>query len=68
MRYNNRMKGIFDKMYKPNEDYGERLTRELHTAAKGTKIAVRLFILSGVLFLGSCLLVLSACIKYLFFN
>ena len=68
MRHNNRMKNIFDKMYKPDEDYGERLARELHKTAKGTQIAVRLFILSGVLFLGSCLLVLSACIKYLFFS
>ena len=62
------MKDVFDKMYKPDEDYGERLGRELHTVAKGTSIAIRLFILSGVLFSGSCILVLSACIKYLFFN
>ena len=68
MRYKNRMKGIFDKMYKPDEDYGDRLTRELHKTAKGTQVAVRLFILSGLLFLGSCLLILSACIKYLFFS
>ena len=68
MRYNNRMKDIFDKMYEPNEDYGKRLAKEIHRTAKGTQIAVRLFILSGVLFIGSCLLVLSACIKYLFFS
>jgi len=62
------MKDVFDKMYKPDEDYGERLAGELRRVAKGTQVAVRLFILSGVLFIGSCLLVLSACIKYLFFS
>jgi hypothetical protein len=55
-------------MYKPDEDYGERLAGELRRVAKGTQVAVRLFILSGVLFIASCLLVLSACIKYLFFS
>ena len=68
MRYNNRMKGIFDKMYKPDEDYGERLTRELHQVAKGTQLAARLIILGAVLFIGVCSLVISACIKYLFFS
>ena len=62
------MNNIFDKTYKPDEDYGERLARELHKAAQGTQVALRLFILSGVLFIGSCLLVFSACIKYLFFS
>jgi len=68
MRHNNRMKDVFDKMYKPNQDCGEGLAKELHRTVKGTQVAVRLFILSGVMFIGSCLLVLSACIKYLFFN
>ena len=68
MRYNNRMKGIFDKVYKPDEDYGERLSRELHQLARGTRIATRFIILGSVLFVGACSLVLSACIKYLFFS
>ena len=68
MRHNNRMKGIFDKMYKPDEDYGERLARELHKTAKGTQVALRLFILSGLLSVVSFLLILSACIKFLFFT
>ena len=68
MRHNNRMKDIFDKMYEPDKDYGERLAREMHKTAKITQVVIRLFILSGLLFLASCILVLSACIKYLFFN
>ena len=62
------MKGIFDQVYKPNEDYGERLSRELHQVARGTQIAARLMILGATLFIGACSLVLSACIKYLFFS
>ena len=68
MRYNNRMKGIFDKMYKPNEDYEERLTEGLRQVARGTQIAARLIILGSILFIGACSLVISACIKYLFFS
>ena len=68
MRYNNRMKGIFDKMYKPNEDYEERLTEGLRQVARGTQIAARLIILGAILFICACSLVISACIKYLFFS
>ena len=68
MRYNNRMQGIFDKMYKPNEDYEERLTEGLRQVARGTQIAARLIILGSILFIGACSLVISACIKYLFFS
>ena len=68
MRYNNRMQGIFDKMYKPNEDYEERLAEGLRQVARGTQIAARLIILGSILFIGACSLVISACIKYLFFS
>ena len=62
------MQGIFDKMYKPNEDYEERLTEGLRQVARGTQIAARLIILGAILFIGACSLVISACIKYLFFS
>lgn len=65
MRHKNRMKGIFDKVYKPNEDYEDRLARDLRKVAKGTRIATRLIILGSLIFIGACSVVLAACIKYL---
>jgi len=62
------MKDIFDKMYNPDEDYGERLAIELRKVAKAARIATRLFILGVLLLITSYSLIVSACIKYLFFH
>lgn len=64
----NRMKDIFDKIYEPNEDYSNRFAKEMQVLAKITKTVVRLIMISFVVFIGACTLVLSSCIKYLFFN
>ena len=75
MRNKNRMKGIFDNMYKPDEDYEERLMKELQECiptfraiAKGTKIAARLAITTFILSICAVTLIISSCIKYLFFS
>ena len=75
MRNKNRMKGIFDNMYKPDEDYEERLMKELQECiptfraiAKGTQIAARLAITTFILSICAVTLIISSCIKYLFFS
>ena len=75
MRHNNRMKDVFDKMYKPDEDYGERLAKELQdciptfrAVAKGTQVAARLAITLFMLSICAVTLIISSCIKYLFFS
>jgi len=72
---NNRIKKLFDKKYISELPAYESDCKEAtnkyqaeRKIATETKIATRLFILSCVLFLSSILLVLSSCIKYLFFS
>ncbi len=66
MRHKNRMKGIFDKVYGPNDDYEERLARDFRKVANGTRAVARLMILGSLIFIVACSLILAACIKYLF--
>ena len=80
MRYKNRIKEVFDKMEEPNDKYAERFAEELrrefmgHQATAQNKvattmqIAMRFVILSALAFFCACSLVISACIKYLFFS
>tara|TARA_E500000331_G_C16808745_1_gene519838 strand:- start:360 stop:566 length:207 start_codon:yes stop_codon:yes gene_type:complete len=64
----NRMQDIFDKIYESNEDYSDRFAKEIQSLAKITKTVARLVVISSIMFIGACTLVLSSCIKYLFFN
>ena len=80
MRYKNRMKEVFDKMEEPNDKYAERFAEELrrefmgyqataqNKVASTMQIAMRFVILSSLAFFCACSLVISACIKYLFFS
>tara|TARA_Y100001933_G_scaffold210293_1_gene214402 strand:+ start:335 stop:547 length:213 start_codon:yes stop_codon:yes gene_type:complete len=66
----NRIKRLFDKelpAYEIDCSKAAKKYRAERKIATEAKIATRLFILSGVMFLCSCLLILSACIKFLFF-
>ena len=80
MRYKNRIKEVFDKMEEPNDKYAERFAEELRRGFMGyqataqnkvattMQIAMRFIILSALAFFCACSLVISACIKYLFFS
>ena len=80
MRYKNRIKEVFDKMEEPNDKYAERFAEELrrefigyqataqNKVATTMQIAMRFVILSALAFFCACSLVISACIKYLFFS
>ena len=80
MRYKNRMKEVFDKMEEPDDKYAERFAEELrrefigyqataqNKVASTVQIAMRFVVLSALAFFCACSLVISACIKYLFFN
>ena len=74
------MKEVFDKMEEPNDKYAERFAEELrrefigyqataqNKVATTMQIAMRFVILSALAFFCACSLVISACIKYLFFS
>ena len=74
------MKEVFDKMEEPNDKYAERFAEELrrefigyqataqNKLASTMQIAMRFVILSAFTFFCACSIVISACIKYLFFN
>tara|TARA_B100000287_G_scaffold124041_1_gene116004 strand:- start:174 stop:398 length:225 start_codon:yes stop_codon:yes gene_type:complete len=74
------MKEVFDKMEEPNDKYAERFAEELRREFMGyqataqnkvattMQIAMRFVILSALAFFCACSLVISACIKYLFFS
>ena len=80
MRYKNRMKEVFDKMEEPDDKYAERFAEELrrellgyqattqNQVASTMQIAIRFVIVSAFAFFCACSLVISACIKYLFFS
>ena len=73
------MKEVFDKMDKPDDKRAERFAEELRRELLGyqattqnqtattMQIAIRFGIISAFSFFCACCLVISACIKYLFF-
>ena len=74
------MKEVFDKMEEPDDKYAERFAEELrrellgyqataqNEVASTMQIAIRFIILSTLAFFCACSLVISACIKFLFFT
>ena len=63
------MKEVFDKMEEPDDKYAERFAEELRRELLGYQAtALRFIILSTLAFFCACSLVISACIKFLFFT
>ena len=71
----NNEKDIFDNMQSEQENYAEKIAEDLKDCApafrsiiKGTQIAAKLAVATLLLTIAAISLVISSCIKYLFFN